>query len=205
MKRIILLMLAFVTLITFCSCSKETGGKTVISVPPTLDQTNTPAVTIGTQTPEIALFTPTNAPTATPTPNIPSVSKKVKKILGYFDLKKPDLLKNLGKNYEKVATGAEGSYEGYFYKDSGITIVFEDDGSVAFIQCDETVNFNGAKAGMKFAEIKKKLGAAKIQETWIETPDHKAYELNYVIEHRKINFLSSEKEGNNSTVTIYKE
>ena len=126
------------------------------------------------------------------------------KLFTYFKLKKDQVLQRLGNNYSIVYTGAEGSYEGYHYPKIGITIVFEDNETIRFIECDNKVNFNGAKAGMSFAKIQQKLGKREIQETWYETEDNKAYKIEYVYGDLIVEFLSFNKDGKDSVVTIYK-
>lgn len=126
-------------------------------------------------------------------------------IFKYFDLPKDKLLKNLGSNFIIVYTGAEGSYEGYEYSKRGIIIVFEDDGSVGFIQCDNKVEFNGARAGMNFKQVQDKLGKTKIKDTWYETQENKAYEIEYLYGDLILQFISFEKDGKDSRVTIYRK
>ena len=130
-------------------------------------------------------------------------TETLKDIIKYLYLSKDELLKELGNNYEIVDTGAEGVLKGYYYKDLGITITFSDENkSVFWIDCDEKVDINGARAGMNFAEIQAILGKAAIEETWEETPTNKAYAIMYTIGKCNVTFKSFQKDGSNSMVSI---
>jgi hypothetical protein len=56
---------------------------------------------------------------------------------------------------------------------------------------------------MNFAQIQEKLGEVKIEDTWVETPEHKAYEISYTIDNCVYNFMSFKKDGSNSYLTMY--
>ncbi len=126
-------------------------------------------------------------------------------LLSLFKLKKPDILTKLGDTYDIVLAGAEDSYDGYRYKGLGIVIAFDADDTIAFIDCDENVNIDGAKTGMNFAQIQEKLGMSKVKETWIETPEHKAYEITYTMGDCIISFMSQEKDGTDCGLSLYKK
>ena len=126
-------------------------------------------------------------------------------LLGLFKLKKPDILKKLGDNYKIVLCGAEASYDGYRYKEFGIVIAFDFDDTIAFIDCDENVNIDGARTGMNFTEIQEKLGKSEVKETWIETPEHKAFEITYIMGDCIIRFMSQEKDGTDCGLSLYKK
>lgn len=125
-------------------------------------------------------------------------------LLSLFKLKKDEVIKKLGDKYDIVFTGAEGSYEGYEYKELGITVCFDSDDTIAFIDCDEKVSIDGARTGMSFAQIQEKLGKSEVKETWIETPENKAYEITYTVDNCVISFLSIDKDGTDCGLSIYK-
>lgn len=129
------------------------------------------------------------------------ISKDV--LLSLFKLKKDDILIKLGNTYKLVPAGAEGSYDGYWYKELGITIAFDADDSIAFIDCDKNVNIDGARAGMNFRQIQEKLGKSEVKETWIETPENKAYEITYTKDNCTISFVSAEKDGTDCNLSLY--
>lgn len=88
-----------------------------------------------------------------------------------------DLLAKLGDGYEIVPSGSEGAYEGYYYKDLGLTFIFNH--KLLWIDCDNNVDIHGARPGMTFEEIMKVLGDTEIEDTFIEIPENKAYEISY--------------------------
>jgi hypothetical protein len=108
----------------------------------------------------------------------------------------------LGDKYEITAAGAEGSFQGYYYKNLGLIFVFEDDDSLSFIDCDDKFEINGAKTGMNFAQIQALLGEAQIEETWFESPDNKAYEITYKIDGCIYWFMSFYDDGNDSNLKM---
>ncbi|MEW6173316.1 MAG: hypothetical protein AB1510_09675 [Bacillota bacterium] len=130
----------------------------------------------------------------------------IENISDIIGMNKDGVIYELGSDYEIVQTGAEGAYEGYNFKAYGMTFVFEDaDDKIAWIECDGTVDIKGAKAGMNFAQVQEKLGKTKINDTWYETPENKAYELVYVIKNCRVEFVSSKEDGSDSWLTVYKK
>lgn len=62
----------------------------------------------------------------------------------------------LGSDYETVYTGAEASCEGFYFKNYGITIVFdfeEEDSLVSWIDCDSDIGIFGIEEGMTFLRL----------------------------------------------------
>jgi hypothetical protein len=118
---------------------------------------------------------------------------------------KDDILKKLGSGYEIVATGAEGAFEGYDYADKGLTFIFEDDGALSFISCGENFTIEGVKLGMNFTQIQDTLGKSIIEDTWFETPDNKAYKISYEYNGCIYEFMSFEKDGSDSMLTILRK
>ncbi len=109
-----------------------------------------------------------------------------------------------GTEFEIIRSGAEGAQDGYYYKQRGISIIFTDDGNVGYVDCNENVDIDGATAGMSFIQIKEKLGEAKIEENWMETPDNKIYQLKYEMNGHTLIFESDNKEGNESRLTAFR-
>ncbi len=136
------------------------------------------------------------------TQNTGSITKN--QLLDLFKLKKDEVIKKLGDKYDIVFAGAEGSYEGYDYKELGIIVCFDSDDTIAFIDCDEKVSIDGARTGMSFAQIQEKLGTSEVKETWIETPENKTYEIAYIMDNCVISFISTDKDGIDCGLSIYK-
>jgi len=129
---------------------------------------------------------------------------KPKDLFSYISLTKDEVIKKLGKKYKIESTGAEGLVEGFYYPDLGITFAFEnEDNKVSRIDCNEKVEINGAKSGMNLKQIQQKLGTAKILESYIETPDNKCYDLRYIINNTSIEFTSMQKDGSDSFLRLY--
>ena len=125
-------------------------------------------------------------------------------LIGLVELTKDEIISKLGKKYKVILTGAENSFEGYYYESLGITIVFEYDGSVAFIECNEKVVIDGAHEGMNFSQIKEKLGEAKITETFYGIEENKGYKVEYIVGDCVLKFYSYSLDGSNSSLKIFK-
>lgn len=179
-------VITVIFLLTACS-SNQVSDKDVL---PTLF----PEESIG------SMESPLQTANDTPSTSVPSI----KEISELFDLSKDDVLKRLGDKYEIVPAGAEGAFEGYYFEDKGITVVFDMD-TLNWINCKSNVDLNGAQAGMNFSQIQEKLGKAEVQETWFEVPENKAYELIYELHNCDVSFLAFSKEGEDTTVWIYKK
>lgn len=123
---------------------------------------------------------------------------------GFFDMTKEAIVKLFGRTYEVVGAGAEGSYEGYYYKKYGLTFVFQYNDIVIGIDADDKFDINGARAGMDFAQIQACLGKAEIVETWMEEPNNIVYKIEYFIGKSKYSFYSLEPSGVNSELDITK-
>ncbi|HEX9059239.1 MAG TPA: hypothetical protein VF941_03580 [Clostridia bacterium] len=120
-----------------------------------------------------------------------------------INMTKADIIKELGENYRVVPADVEGSLEGFKYSDIGITIAFIND-KVHSIACDSSFEINGVKSGMNFSQIRQKLGDIPTKDTFIETPDHKAYKISYSFDNYVMNFLSLDSQGSNASLTILK-
>lgn len=127
-------------------------------------------------------------------------------ILNYVNLTRNEIEKKLGRDYKVVGAGAEGSYDGYYYKKLGATIIYDDNGEkVDSIFCDNNVEIGGARAGMSLSQIQEILGKVAIRETWWEVPENKAYELEYTINDCRVTFLSHSSDGSDSRLIIYRQ
>lgn len=143
-------------------------------------------------------------PSATPSPTSMKLDDIVSECIHST---RENILKMLGDDYESIYTGAEGSYEGYHYR-NGITFVFDsesDNSTVAWIEADAGVEIFQVQAGMSFDEIKEVLGQSPVFETFVEIPEIIAYEMIYKINDFVVTFLSFEEDGNHSGMTFYRE
>ncbi len=107
-----------------------------------------------------------------------------------------ELLAKLGDGYEIVPSGSEGTYEGYYYKELGLTFIFNH--KLLWIDCDDNIDIRGARPGMTFEEIMKVLGDAEIEDTFIEIPENKAYEIRYDLDGFTLCCESVNKDGSGS-------
>lgn len=119
----------------------------------------------------------------------------------YFDMTKSELLEILGTNYQIVPAGGEGTEDGYYYEGKGI-FVFSYDDRLWLMYVPADFEVNGAMEGMNFEQIQKCLGETEIKDVFIETPDHPAYEIEYISGNCIYGFWSYDKDGNNSMLTI---
>lgn len=130
-----------------------------------------------------------------------------------FDMKKDEVKDNfgvwhyyeytLGEEPELVDTGIDG-YMGYYFREWGFTFAFEADDTVSFIIMDESIEINGAGAGMDFAQIKKCLGDSEIIESRHDTQAGSVYSVEYRIENCIYRFEADNPNGDNSILLITK-
>lgn len=160
----------------------------------------------------ITSVTPLASPSSTPSP---SVSPSVLPSLNFKEIEevifqcihsaRDEVLKILGDNYEIVGTGAEQSYDGYYYNNYGITIIFESerpDSRVAFIEIDKKVEILGVNSGMSFSQVKEIFGEAPVYVTYIEYLYQNEYEIYYKINNCIVSFRSFEEDGSNLSIYI---
>lgn len=120
-----------------------------------------------------------------------------------LSLTKEDFVEKYGTEYTIRRAGAEGLCQGYYYKKSGITVVFNSTGKVDWIECDDKANIYGARAGMRFAEIKEILGDASVREGLLEGY-YRIFLLVYTFDSIKVTFESDNPDGRNSRLSIRK-
>lgn len=154
---------------------------------------------------EFNLFSNGGIDVLKPQSPMPNKIITVEDIKGFFLLSKDEFLQKTGNGYKLVQTGAEGSFQGYNYKEFGLTFVFDEDKRLGFINCDASFSINGVKPGMTFSEIKQKLGDKPIKDTWVETPANKAYELRYDFDGFTLRFMSFKNDGSESGLTILRK
>ena len=112
----------------------------------------------------------------------------------------------LGEKYEEGLTG--DGLMCYSFKDVGVNLTLESYDSaqteikVYTITFDKSYSVYGCKSGMLFDQIKEKLGDVETVETFIETPDHKAYTLIYIFGNAELWFVSYEKSGSDSNMFL---
>lgn len=126
-----------------------------------------------------------------------------KEIKEFFLSTKDDLLSRLGNKYEIVGIGAEGTYDGYYYKDLGLKFAF--DNGVSWIECNDDIIIHGVHGGMSFDEVMKILGNTEVEESWIETPYNKTYEIYYDFDGFTLWFTSSGSDGQDTWLDIIPE
>lgn len=130
-------------------------------------------------------------------------------IFSCMSLNKSEIIKKLGNDYEIIATGAEATESGYFYRNLEFVIVFDSDDDESLVNYiyplyERNIEINGAKNGMNFTQVQEILGKSPIFNTFVEIPEEKAYELKYIINGCTVEFFSRYKNGSDSSVTIYR-
>ena len=124
-------------------------------------------------------------------------------LINILSMNRSDLFNKYGNDYSVVYEGAEGTTEGYCYKNLGISVFFSDDcQNVLSITCDNKVDLAGVRAGMNFKQIQDYYGKTDISEDWIETPDNKIYTVTYELRDYILQFTSSNSDGSNSTAEV---
>ena len=184
MKKAAILLLAIIMVFALTACSSAPVSS------------STPEVVHITVTPK-----PTPEPTTTPEPENTD-EMLVKQIDEYFSMTKQQIIEKEGSNYEEVFAGAEGSMEGLEYASLGLTFAFYEDTLLELIECDPKFKIYGAGSGMSFSEIMEHLGEAEIKDTWVETPDHPAFVIEYQLGNCIYMFLSFESDGSDSWLSI---
>lgn len=133
-----------------------------------------------------------------------------KKLISYLGFNKKEMLRELGKDYQIVATDSGTPLQtGYFYPQYELTFEFEDakESYVSRILCGETIEVNGAKTGMNFQQIKQYMGNAVVTEVIdarIPEKEVKSYQLLYKIYDTIIRFDSTNEAGEGAILSISK-
>ena len=142
----------------------------------------------------------------TASPEIINKKFEYKDVFKLIKLTKKEVEETLGTDFEEVITGPEGSMKGYNYEDIGINLAFynfgDDEERVEFIYLFGDAHVNGAKSGMNFSEIKGNLGDTPVKNTFVETPENKAYKLEYEIDNCILSFTSYQPDGEDCFVII---
>jgi hypothetical protein len=131
-------------------------------------------------------------------------TEMLRNILGYLDLKKDELLRQLGGKY-RVVPNEDEYYETFMYQDLDIAAAISYNYDVLWITCGPKVDINGVRAGMNFAAIMEKMGTALISRTFKESPSRPLYEISYPIGACRVLFQSPFKDGRDSETIILKE
>ncbi|MBD3920895.1 hypothetical protein H8B09_19165 [Paenibacillus sp. PR3] len=103
------------------------------------------------------------------------------------------------------------TFPSVFVLDLGITLVYpdySDDSLPAYIAINSETNLNnisinGALPGMKFEEIKNRLGDEEVKKSWISSEDVTAYKLEYVLNGITYSFQSYAEDGEASELYIH--
>ena len=120
----------------------------------------------------------------------------IRQIDYYFTMTRDELIETLGPDYEDVAAGPEGVCDGYYYEELGLIFAFyPDDDILEMIDCAPEFKIYGVGAGSLLSEVAEALGETEIIETWVETPDHPAYMVRYILGDSDYRFISFEKDG----------
>jgi hypothetical protein len=126
----------------------------------------------------------------------------------FFYMEKDSILTSFDEEYVIVETGPEASYEGYYFKNTGLIFVFEYDDvlaeyndTLAWIETTDPFKINGVREGMNLSQVQECLGEAEMFEDWWEVPDHTTYNIEYLIGKCKYRFTSFEPDGTEAWLT----
>ena len=114
-----------------------------------------------------------------------------------FNMDKDKVLEQLGDGYEIVPAGAEGLLNGYYYKDMGLTFVFDEDDNnkLWFVDASEDLTIKEVNSKMNFAQIEEKLGKGLRGEIVGEDGVTPIYVMRYTMENFTMSVLSFDAEG----------
>lgn len=207
MKRSFGFYIILSIIITFAGCSSNTKDsldkdtvKPIIETTPVYSAPTTPSAV--TSEPTITTNNSSTDP-STIAGKSASNSNIEEIIFTLVHSNKDMVIQRLGNDFEIVNAGGDGPIEGYRYKDLGLTFAFDDGIDVSWIDCDDNIEIRGARGGMTFSQIQSKLGKAPVYDTFISSPEYKAYEINYKIDNGIVEFFSRYEDGKESTMTIY--
>lgn len=218
MKRSFGFYIILSTIITFAGCTSNTKDSLDKDTVKPIIETSTfysasPAKTSSiTVTPSAVISEPTNTTDNSSTDpstisgKSTSISNIEEIIFTLVHSNKDMVIQKLGNDFEIVNAGGDDPIEGYRYKDLGLTFAFDEPDSkeVSLIKCDNNIEIRGVRGGMTFSQIQNKLGKAPVYDTFISSPEYKAYEINYKIDNGIVEFFSRYEDGKESTMTIYK-
>lgn len=123
-----------------------------------------------------------------------------------MDYSKEKALEYLGDNFEIVPAGAEGLEEGYYFKQYGITLVFEyyEPFNIEFIECNELININDARQGMTFKQITTLLGEGEAFQA--QDGEYMGrYYVNYYLSNNFIQFGAPEEDAKTDELIIRRD
>jgi hypothetical protein len=132
----------------------------------------------------------------------------IEDISDFFSMKKADIIKMLGSNYEEGTLAIDECtvpINALMYHDK-LTFfgLQEDDSEPTRIECADTVEIAGLRNGMTFDSIQKLLGNTTVIKTWISNQDNIAYRLDYDLGKVKVSILSNDEVGKSSYLVFYK-
>lgn len=195
-KRFIIIAIGLLLFNTGCSTTSTKKDASVA----------TPKPSASTEADKLSTPSPEENGLITASPEIINKKFDYKDVFKLIKLTKKEVEEILGTGFEEVATGPEGSMMGYNYEDIGINLAFYNFGDgverVEFIYLFGDANVNGAKSGMNFSEIKSKMGDTPVKNAFVETPENKAYKLEYEIDNCILSFMSYQLDGEDSFVSI---
>lgn len=187
MRRILIFILIIITITSISGCSNRSEKNNT-----TLSNTETDSPQVKTE----------NSDKVTTSSIQESNSSSItdKKLKGFFLSTQEEILRSLGDTYEIIGIGAEGTDDGYYYKDLGLTFAF--DHGVSWIECDDDIIIHGVHAGMSFDEVMKTLGNTEIEESWMETPYNRTYDIYYDFDGFTLWFMSYSSDGQDAWLSI---
>ncbi len=115
-----------------------------------------------------------------------------------IDYDKNQILKRFGDKHDTL----DSLSYCYICKKAGLIFYFDSESKKAdWLKCEGRVLFNGAKAGMNFKDIMKKLGRTRI----MKTNQYRGFEITYKINNFYLCFSSFEPDGSQSVATIFSQ
>jgi hypothetical protein len=205
-RPVILLMAITVLLAGLFGCSEQTSpppSPTVSASPESKMEWSSPAPSIE---PSITSSVGPSETSNAPLPIYDQTNELIpSEIDRLFKMSKSQIIEYYGGDYKVIPTGAEGSYDGYYYESIGMSFTFSDvDDSLGSIDVGANRHIKGAFPGMSFMEIQEYLGETEIYMGWLETPYNRTFNITYIIGTSKYSFTSFEPDGQYSGLGISK-
>lgn len=125
------------------------------------------------------------------------------RIFKYLSLSKNEMLDKFGDNYEIIQAEKEDFNIGYFYNNLGITLVFDENDNLQWIECNEFFNIGNIKSGMNYSKIQDDLGHVGLIGYRYNLSSNYDYILKYELSSAHIEFISYYPDGRYANVRVY--
>jgi len=124
-------------------------------------------------------------------------------LISLLNLNKEDVLNRINKSFEIIQSGPEGAYDGYYFEELGLNIIFNDENSIDYLELTE---ISEMKIGTTFKEVMTVYGDSKIREVKYKVDnitEVTEYDLDFIIEGHILRFTSDSDKYTVDRITLY--